>query len=92
MDGLQLLTLGVVCSHVVKNTLSRTGQLMLFQKRYSPEKAKSFLINNSLIVNWYTGCQKGDVISETSSLLNSINVRKWALIAEVRGIQDIGMG
>lgn len=35
---------------------------------------------------------KGDIISETSILLNSINAaRKWALMGGMRGIQDIKM-
>lgn len=35
---------------------------------------------------------KGDIISETSILLNSANAaRKWALMGGVRGIQDIKM-
>ena len=59
---------------------------MLFQKTYIPEEARSFLIDNSHAANWNTGLSKRDIISETSILLNTINVRKWVCI------QHKGMG
>lgn len=51
------VTPGVIGSQVVKYALPMSGQLILSQKRYIPEKAKSFLINNSHIAKWHRGNQ-----------------------------------
>lgn len=64
---------------------------MLSQNRHILEEAESFFSNSSHVATWYTGCQKGDIISETSILLNSMTLRKGAFLGEVRAIQDIGM-
>lgn len=49
---------------------------MLSQNRHSLEEAESFFTNSSHVANWYPGCHKEDIISETSILLNSINTEK----------------
>lgn len=60
---------------------------MLSHKRYTPEEARSFLVNNSHAANWHIGCQKRGIVSyDPSILLNSIHVRKLALMGKVRGI------